>query len=116
MNRDGLSDLIRSGESSGDESLPADAPDEPYKVKRGSAWVTQVLAGTTTRDATDEEEVRLYQQLGRLRYDREPVPGSSFTDSTGAALSTTSATFASRTLRRSRTKPPGSGCWSTRGS
>ena len=77
MNRDGLSDLIRSGESSGGESLPADAPD---KVKRGSAWVTQVRAGTTTRDATDEEEVRLYQQSGRLQYDRKPVLGSSLAD------------------------------------
>ena len=61
-------------------SLPADAPDKPYKAKRGSAWVTQVRAGTTTRDATDEEEARLYQQSGRLQYDRKPVPGSSLTD------------------------------------
>ena len=61
-------------------SLPADAPDKPYKAKRGSAWVTQVRAGTTTRDATDEEEVRLYQQSGRLQYDRKPVPGSSLAD------------------------------------
>jgi ATP-dependent DNA helicase RecG len=61
-------------------SLPADAPDKPYKAKRGSAWVTQIRVGTTTRDATDEEEVRLYQQSGRLQYDRKPVPGSSFND------------------------------------
>jgi ATP-dependent DNA helicase RecG len=61
-------------------SLPADAPDKPYKAKRGSAWVTQVRVGTTTRDATDEEEMRLYQQSGRLQYDRKPVPGSSFGD------------------------------------
>ena len=61
-------------------SLPADAPDKPYKAKRGSAWVTQVRAGTTTRDATDEEEARLYQQSGRLQYDRKPVPGSSLAD------------------------------------
>lgn len=61
-------------------SLPADAPDKPYKAKRGSAWVTQIRVGTTTRDATDEEEARLYQQSGRLQYDRKPVPGSSFAD------------------------------------
>lgn len=61
-------------------SLPADAPDKPYKAKRGSAWVTQIRVGTTTRDATDEEEARLYQQSGRLQYDRKPVPGSSFTE------------------------------------
>jgi ATP-dependent DNA helicase RecG len=61
-------------------SLPADGPDKPYKAKRGSAWVTQIRVGTTTRDATDEEEARLYQQSGRLQYDRKPVPGSSFTE------------------------------------
>ena len=34
-------------------SLPADAPDKPYKCRRGPAWVTQIRVGTTTRDATD---------------------------------------------------------------
>lgn len=61
-------------------SLPADAPDKPYKAKRGSEWATQVRAGTTTRDATDEEEARLYQQSARLQYDRKPVPGTSLAD------------------------------------
>lgn len=61
-------------------SLPADAPDKPYKAKRGSAWVTKVRVGTTTRDASDEEEVRLYQQSGRLQYDRKPVPGAELAD------------------------------------
>ena len=70
----------REGVTVGVVSLPADAPDKPYKAKRGSAWVTQVRAGTTTRDATDEEEMRLYQQSGRLQYDRKPVPGTSFAD------------------------------------
>ena len=70
----------REGVIVGVVSLPADAPDEPYKAKRGSAWVTQVRVGTTTRDASDEEEVRLYQQSGRLQYDRKPVPGTSFAD------------------------------------
>lgn len=68
------------GQIVGIVSLPADAPDKPYKAKRGSAWVTQIRVGTTTRDATDEEEARLYQQSGRLQYDRKPVPGSSFSD------------------------------------
>jgi ATP-dependent DNA helicase RecG len=70
----------REGKVVGIVSLPADAPDKPYKVKRGSAWVTQIRVGTTTRDATDEEEARLYQQSGRLQYDRKPVPGSSLAD------------------------------------
>ena len=59
-------------------SLPADAPDKPYEAKRGSAGVTQVRVGTTTRDATDEEEARLYMQAGRIPYDRRPVSGASF--------------------------------------
>jgi len=61
-------------------SLPADAPDKPYKAKRASAWVTQVRVGTTSRDATDEEEARLYMQSGRLQYDRKPVSGAQLED------------------------------------
>jgi len=62
-------------------TLPADAPDKPYKVKRGSgAWVTPVRVGTTTRDASREEEARLYMQSGHLQYDRKPVPGASLDD------------------------------------
>ena len=57
-------------------SLPADAPDKPYKAKRGAAWVTKVRVGTTTRDATREEEGRLYQQSGQLRYGIKPVLGT----------------------------------------
>lgn len=61
-------------------SLPSDAPDKPYKFKRGQTWVTQVRVGTTTRDATNPEEMRLYQQSGHLQYDHKPVPGSSIHD------------------------------------
>lgn len=61
-------------------SLPADSPDKPYKAKRGSAWITQIRVGSTTRDATREEEARLYQQSGLMRYDLKPVPGSSLAD------------------------------------
>ena len=57
-------------------SLPRDAPDKPYKSKRGSAWVTKVRVGTTTRDASREEEERLYQQSGSLQYGLKPVLGS----------------------------------------
>ena len=57
-------------------SIPADAPDKPYKARRGSAWVTQVRVGTTTRDATREEEERLYQASGRVRYGLKPAPGA----------------------------------------
>ncbi len=61
-------------------SLPANAPDKPYKAKRGSAWVTKIRVGTTTRDATREEEARLYQQSGQLRYGLKPVPGTTVND------------------------------------
>lgn len=67
---------IETGKAVGIVTLPADGPDKPYKAKRGSAWVTVVRVGTTTRDATDAEEERLYQQSGRLRYDIKPVPGA----------------------------------------
>ena len=58
-------------------SLTKDAPDKPYKAKRGSAWITPMRVGTTTRDATREEEGRLYQQSGQLRFGLKPVPGTS---------------------------------------
>ncbi len=57
-------------------SIPADAPDKPYKVKSGASWVTRVRVGTTTRDASREEEERLYQQSGWLRYGLKPVLGT----------------------------------------
>ncbi len=61
-------------------TLQANAPDKPYKVKRGSAWVTQVRVGTVTRDASREEEQRLYQQSGGLRYGLKPVLGTTLAD------------------------------------
>ena len=61
-------------------SLPADAPDKPYKVKSGASWVTRVRVGTTTRDASREEEERLYQQSGWLRYGLKPVLGTKLDD------------------------------------
>ena len=60
-------------------SLAEDSPDKPYKVKKGSAWVTRVRVGTTTRDATREEEARLYQQSGRIEYGLRPVQGAETT-------------------------------------
>ena len=60
-------------------SLAEDSPDKPYKVKKGSAWVTKVRVGTTTRDATREEEARLFQQSGRIEYGLRPVQGAETT-------------------------------------
>ena len=61
-------------------TVPSNSPDKPYKVRQGSAWVTKIRAGTTTRDATREEEQRLYQQSGGLRYGLKPVTGSELGD------------------------------------
>jgi len=60
--------------------LPADSPDKPYKAKRGSAWVTFIRVGSSSREATREEEARLYQSSGLMRYDIKAVPGSSMDD------------------------------------
>lgn len=57
-------------------SLPANAPDKPYKAKVGASWSTKVRAGTTTRDATREEEERLYQQSEGLRHGLKSVLGT----------------------------------------
>ncbi|MBI2505333.1 MAG: putative DNA binding domain-containing protein [Candidatus Latescibacteria bacterium] len=54
-------------------TLPADSPDKPYKAKRGTAWVTFVRVGSTSREASREEEARLYQASHLMRYDVKPV-------------------------------------------
>ena len=61
-------------------ALPADSPDKPYKAKQGGAWITMVRAGTTSRAASREEEARLYQSSGMMRYDLKAVPGSGYAD------------------------------------
>lgn len=38
--------------------------------------MSQFHIGTIARDATGEEEMRLYQQAARPRYDREPILGA----------------------------------------
>ena len=68
------------GKSIGIITLPSDSPDKPYKAKKGSAWTTYIRVGSTSREATREEEARLYQASGIMRYDRKPVPGSEFKD------------------------------------
>lgn len=61
-------------------TVPARAPDKPYKSKQKSYWVTKVRVGTSTRDATREEEQRLYQQSGGIRYGLKPVTGTTAAD------------------------------------
>ena len=68
--------LWEEGKQVGILTLPRDAPDKPYKSKRGANWITQVRVGTTTRAASREEEERLYQQGGSFRYGLKPLPGA----------------------------------------
>lgn len=58
--------------------LPEDSPGKPNKAKRGNAWITFVRVGSTSREATREEEGRLYQASRILRYDIKPVPDTGF--------------------------------------
>ena len=71
---------VGAGISVGVIYLAMNAPDKPYKAKRGGVWITKVRVGTITRDASREEEQRLYQQSGGLRYGLKPVLGSNVDD------------------------------------
>ena len=64
---------LETGKIVGVIGLPADSPSKPYKAKRGAAWQTYVRIGTTSREATHEEEGRLYQSARIVRYDLKPV-------------------------------------------
>lgn len=61
-------------------TLPADLPDKPYKALRGTAWQVFIRRGTASVEASREEEARLYQESGLLRYDIRPVAGTSLGD------------------------------------
>ena len=54
--------------------LAAASPEKPYKARRGRAWVTFIRAGSTSREATREEEGRLYQAARLVRYEIKSVP------------------------------------------
>ncbi|MCY3629625.1 MAG: ATP-dependent DNA helicase RecG [Rhodothermaceae bacterium] len=51
----------------------ADSPSKPYKAKRGKNWVSYVRVGSTSREATREEEGGLYQTARLVRYETKPV-------------------------------------------
>ena len=54
--------------------LLSDRLGKPHKAKRGKAWVTFIRVGSTSRESTREEEGRLYQAAGLVRYEIKPVP------------------------------------------
>lgn len=72
--------IVVDGRVVGIISLPADLPDKPYKAKRGSAWQVFIRRGTTSVEASREEEARLYQASGLMRYDVRPIAGTSLED------------------------------------
>lgn len=67
---------MEDGNVVGVVELPADSPGKPYKARRGSAWITQIRVGSSSRRATREEEGRLYQAARLVRYElkRSAVP------------------------------------------
>ena len=62
-----------SGKKAGVIELAADSPGKPYKARRGNAWVTFIRVGSTSREATREEEGRLYQMARLVRYELKAV-------------------------------------------
>ncbi|MGH8488187.1 MAG: ATP-binding protein [Gammaproteobacteria bacterium] len=64
---------LEDGKAVGVIVVPADSPGKPHKAKRGSAWMAFVRVGSTSREATREEEARLYQTSHLMRYDIKPV-------------------------------------------
>ncbi|HEV7765340.1 MAG TPA: RNA-binding domain-containing protein [Thermoanaerobaculia bacterium] len=61
-------------------TIPENAPDKPYKARQGGHAITMIRVGTTSREATREEEARLYQASGMFRYELRQVPGTSLAD------------------------------------
>ncbi|MCE2438825.1 MAG: putative DNA binding domain-containing protein [Candidatus Latescibacteria bacterium] len=67
------STMMEDGNIVGIVELPADSPSKPHKAKRGKAWVTYVRVGSVSREATREEEGRLYQAARLVRYEIKAV-------------------------------------------
>ncbi|MXW51830.1 MAG: ATP-dependent DNA helicase RecG [Gammaproteobacteria bacterium] len=66
--------LMENGSTVGIVELPPDSPGKPHKAKRGKAWVTFTRVGSESQEATREEEGRLYQAAGLVRYEIKAVP------------------------------------------
>ena len=64
---------MEAGQEVGIIELAADSPGKPYKARRGKAWVTFIRVGSTSREATREEEGRLYQAARLVRYEIKAV-------------------------------------------
>ena len=71
---------LEGGTTIGIVELPADSPGKPYKARRGGSWVAFTRVGSTSREATREEEARLYQAAALVRYEIKGVPDTGHGD------------------------------------
>ena len=65
---------MEDGKAVGVVGLPADSPGKPHRARRGPAWTTYVRVGSTSREATREEEGMLYRASRLIRYEVQGVP------------------------------------------
>ena len=56
--------------------VPRDGPGKPYRARIGGAWRTFSRVGASSREASREEEGRLWQQAGIVHYEKKAVPGA----------------------------------------
>jgi len=49
---------------------------KPYKAKRARNWVSFIRVGSTSREASREEEGRLYQASSLVKYEKKSVPNT----------------------------------------
>lgn len=64
---------IDDGKDAGVIELDTAGPGKPYKAKLGGRWIAFTRVGSTSRQSTREEEGRLYQAGGLLRYEIKAV-------------------------------------------
>ncbi len=69
------STTLPGGAVVGAVKLRRDVLGKPHKARQRGAWVTFTRTGTTTREATREEEARLYEAAQFSRYELKAVQG-----------------------------------------
>lgn len=96
---------VEDGLAVGVIGVPRDAPGKPYRARVGNAWRTFFRAGASSREASREEEGRLWQQAGIVHYEKKAVPGADL----GSLEQHLLANYFSTILRRD--PPSESGEW-----
>ena len=69
---------LDDGKKVGVIELDADSPVKPHKAQRGRTWVSFTRVGSNSRESTREEERRLFQATGLVRYEIKAVPDTGF--------------------------------------